>query len=315
MRDVKFRAFGPGLAHLANVQRCSHLHAWAAALGWEVLGDGPLKARVQPLQGCWLVEELYPRRLTYAWQEPNPQASLLLVQHGRCIAESGKAPLLLRADGRNVALLPPAAAHRLTVSQAPCRLVRLVLPASAVHPTAGAWNADLSLMLPMLRLLEQALRHQGGEERRGELGATLVGYLLHQLAATGCAITLAAAANDPAAESHTEGSLKTRLEHWLAEHLENPLQLADLAAAMALSPRRLQEVCRQQAGCTPMELLRRLRLEALAARLQDPSHQSATLASLMAPLQVPNSVATRHTFARLFGVSPADYHRKPMAAR
>jgi AraC-like DNA-binding protein len=300
---------------LKDVHRCSHLAAWAAALGWELLGDGRLKARVQTLQGCLLAEELYPSRLTYGWREPSPQASLLLLQHGRCIAESGGAPLLLRADGRNVGLLPVAAAHRLTVSKAPCRLVRIVLPPGSSHPGPGPWHVDLALMLPMLRLLEQALRHPGGEERRGELGATLLGYLLHQLAVAGCGITLAVAGNDPAADSHTDAALLPRLEHWLAEHLEDPLQLADLAAAMAFSPRRLQELCRQQAGCTPMELVRRLRLEALAARLRDPRHQGATLASLMAALQLPNSAATRHTFARLFGMSPADYHRKPMAAR
>jgi AraC-like DNA-binding protein len=174
---------------------------------------------------------------------------------------------------------------------------------------------DLALMLPMLRLLEQALRHPGGEERRGELGSTLLGYLWHQLASAGCAITLGGGAADSASVGAADAELLPRLELWLAARLERPLQLADLARAMALSPRRLQELCRQQAGCTPMELLRRLRLEALAARLRDPRHQGATLVSLMAPLQLPNSAATRHTFARLFGVSPADYHRKPMAAR
>lgn len=299
---------------MADVQRCSNLAALADVLGWQVVGEGPLKARVQSLQGCLMAEELYPGRLTYAWREPTPRASLLVVQHGRCIAESGQAPLLLRADGRNVALLPGSCVHRFTVSQSPCRMVRLVLSEGASHPGPGAWSVDLGLMLPMLRLLEQALRHPGGEERRGELGATLLGYLLHQLAAAGCAVSLAVAARDPSTDGHTDAALLPRLEGWLAQHLEQPLQLADLAAAMALSPRRLQELCRLQAGCTPMELLRRLRLHALAALLRDPRHQSATIASLMAPLQLPNSAATRHTFARLFGVAPADYHRKPLAA-
>lgn len=63
-----------------------------------------------------------------------------------------------------------------------------------------------------------------------------------------------------------------------------------------------------------MELLWRSRLDALAALLRDPQHQSATIASLMDPLQLPNSAAMLHTFARLFGVAPADYHRKPLAA-
>lgn len=277
---------------------------------------------MQLLQGWLMAEEVYPSRISVGWRDPGQRASLLLVQHGRCIAETlpapgagAQAPLLLRADGRNGALLAPAAGHRLTVSQAPCRLLRLVLPQGSQHPAGSSWSVELGLLLPMLRLLEQALRHPGGVERRGELGTTLLGYLLHQLAQAGCAVTLADAGRDPTAGGHSHAALLPRLESWLAEHLEQPLQLADLAAAMALSPRRLQELCRLQAGCTPMEVLRRLRLEALAARLRDPRHQSTTLASLMARLQLPNSAATRHTFARLFDVAPAHYHRKSMAAR
>jgi AraC-like DNA-binding protein len=195
-------------------------------------------------------------------------------------------------------------------------LLRLVLPLGSHHPAGGSWSVELGLLLPMLRLLEQALRHPGGEERRGELGATLLGYLLHQLAGSGCGVQLAdPAAVDRAPADLTPDDLVAHLQGWLRQRLDQPLQLADLAAAMALSPRRLQELCRQQAGCTPMELLRSLRLEALAERLRDPRHQSATLASLMARLQLPNSATTRHTFARLFGVAPADYHRKPLTAR
>lgn len=102
-------------------QRCHQLEAWAAALGWELLGSfagraGVLKARVQPLQGCLMAEELYPARLSVGWRDPCGLASLLLMQHGRCIPETlavpedgAQAPLLLQADGRNGALLAPAA--------------------------------------------------------------------------------------------------------------------------------------------------------------------------------------------------------------
>ncbi len=291
------------------MQRCSDLAAWAAALGWELLGDGPLKARVQPLQGCQLAEELYPSRLTYGWRQPDPQVSLLLVQHGRCIAEGGGAPLLLRADGRNVGLLAAAAAHRLTVSQAPCRLVRIVLPRGSSHPGPGAWTVDLALMLPMLRLFEQALRHPGGEERRGELGGTLLGYLWHQLAASGCGISLGGSSGDSVADSTTGAELLPRLERWLEERLEQPLQLVDLARAVALSPRRLQELCREQAGCTPMELLRRMRIDVLAQRLRQPELNHQSISALMRQSGLADSFATDRDFRRRFDCSIADYRR------
>jgi AraC-like DNA-binding protein len=293
------------------VHRCSHLAAWAAALGWEPRGDGHgrLKARVQQLQGCLVAEELYPSRLTYGWRAPDPHASLLLVQHGRCLAEGAGTLLMLRAGGRNVGLLPPASVCRFTVSQAPCRLVRIVLPASYSHPGPGTWSVDLSLMLPMLRLLEQALRHPGGEERRAELASTLFGYLWHQLGAAGCVMSPTDANTEGDSPGELEAELLPRLERWLAPRLEQPLQLVDLARAMALSPRRLQELCKEQAGCTPMEFLRRQRLDLLAHLLRQPDLGQQSIAFLLRQSGLADSLATNREFRRRFGCALADYRQ------
>lgn len=267
-----------------------------------------------------MAEELYPGRLSFAWRDPASRASLLLVQHGHCIAETQAAPgheaaarFLLRAEGRNVAFLRPAGGYRLTVSQAPCRLLRLMLPLGSRYPASGSWAVDLGLLLPMLRLLEQALRHPGGEERRGELGTTLLGYVLHQLRQAGCVVELPNPRDAVALSESLEGDVLTPLRRWLHGHLSQPLQLPDLARAMALSPRRLQELCREQAGCSPMELLREVRLDALAEQLQNPMHRQQSVATLMRQLGLADSVATRRDFHARFGCSPSDYRQSQLA--
>lgn len=55
----------------------------------------------------------------------------------------------------------------------------------------GPLAVELALLVPMLRLLEQALQQPALAHTRQELGATLLAYVLDRLAAAGCAIELA----------------------------------------------------------------------------------------------------------------------------
>ena len=96
--------------------------------------------------------------------------------------------------------------------------------------------------------------------------------------------------------------------HFLA-HLAEPLDLADLAEVVNLSLRRLQEICRQRRGCSPMDLLRQQRLALLAQQLRDPQLSGRSLGGLLAGLQLSDSASTRQAFARQYGCSPADYRR------
>jgi AraC-like DNA-binding protein len=292
--------------------RCRRLLDWALALGIELPpgfhADYPFQGRVQRLQSLLLSEEVYPNRLSLCWSDPAARPALLLVQHGRCIAESSDVAasmLMLKADGSNAALLAGPGSKRLTITQAPCRLLRLVLPAGTAHPPSGGWTADLGLLLPMLRLLEQSLQRSAPEHTRHELATTLLDYIWDRLAAAGCVLQLPSAADaaggaaDPLVE----------LDRWLPEHLGEHLELSDLAAAVNLSPRRLQELCRAQRGCSPMDLLRQQRLALLAQQLRDPQLAGRSLGGLLAGLQLSDSASTRQAFARLYGCSPADYRR------
>lgn len=272
----------------------------------------PLKARLQPMGPLRMAGEVYPQRLSVRWADAATSLTVLLLVQGSCIVEADGAMQLLQASGSNAVVLP-AAAHDFTITQAPCRLVRLLLPpGSRLEGGAGApasqplaWCADLALLLPMQRLLEQSLHHAAAEHTRHELADTLLAYLLDRLAAAGCRVELPQPSRDPIEQ----------LEVWLTRHLGQPLALADLASVVNLSPRRLQELCRQRHGCSPMDLLRQQRLALLARQLRDPALAAKSLAALMAALQLSDSASTRQAFERAYGCSPAAYRRGARAAQ
>jgi AraC-like DNA-binding protein len=72
---------------------------------------------------------------------------------------------------------------------------------------------------------------------------------------------LAAPRADPS--GHAE-----RIRLWLDEHLAEPVGVGDLAVAVGLSVRQVQQVVRDAYGSTPSQLLRELRLERARALLR-----------------------------------------------
>lgn len=308
---------------MTPIRRCRTLPELLQALdlacerprGGQDLAQIGCSGRVQSLGRVLLAEELYHQRLSLRLRQPEARPAVLLLQHGRCIVECAGALLHLQAGDHNACVIT-GAVHHFTVTQAPCRVVRLQLPQGAqLLGTTGAlisqprsWAVDLGLLLPMGRLLEQAQRHPAEAHTRSELAETLLAYLWDRLAVAGCRVELppqAAATGDPLRQ----------LDAWLTAHLGEPLALADLAAAVNLSPRRLQELCRQRHGCSPMEWLRLQRLEHLQQQLRDPQQAGKSLTALMAGLQLSDSAATRNTFVRRYGCTPAAYRRGSRTAQ
>jgi AraC-like DNA-binding protein len=75
-----------------------------------------------------------------------------------------------------------------------------------------------------------------------------------------------------------------KIRDWLHEHRDQPVGVADLAAAMGLSVRRVQRICRRHWKQTPMQLLRGIRLDhartkLLAASHGEPAPHVATIAA------------------------------------
>jgi len=95
-------------------------------------------------------------------------------------------------------------------------------------------------------------------------------------------------------------------EAWLLEHLQTPLRIGDLARQLELTPRSLQLAFQRQRGCSPMQRLKRLRLQALHGLLARPELGSLPLERLLASVGLPGYGRTRAEFRAWCGSSPQE---------
>ena len=182
--------------------------------------------------------------------------------------------------------------------EAPLHLVRLRLPSwMGWQPTDFCGQVDLSLLLPTLHSLVQARQDGAPEITCQRLTDALQAYCISQLES--CGVELVVVPVDPLSS----------LLVWINDHLHQPLALVDLAVAVGLSARRLQELSQDRYGISPMELLRQQRLEAFHAQLLDPSQAQLAVAALLRRFHLPNSAATRHGFEARYGQSPASLRK------
>ena len=264
-----------------------------------------LRLRQVELEGLLVSEELYLRRQFFAARFCQPSAWMLVALRGRVLLEhhGRQSQVVLQGSGPNVCLTH-ALDQELLVLEAPLHLVRLRLPSGKVwQPTDFYGQVDLSLLLPTLHLLVQARQDSAPESTLQRLTQALEGYCTSQL--EGCGVELVAIPADPL----------SNLLVWIKDHLHQPLALADLAVAVGLSARRLQELSQERYGISPMELLRQQRLEAFHAELLDPSQAHLAVAALLRRFHLPNSAATRHGFEARYGQSPSSLRKLGAKAR
>ena len=264
-----------------------------------------LRLRQVELEGLLVSEEFYLRRQFFAARFCQPSAWMLVALKGRVLLElhGRQSQLVLQASGPNVCLTH-ALDQELLVLEAPLHLVRLRLPSGmGWQPTDFCGQVDLSLLLPTLHLLLQAQQDSAPEPTLQRLTQALQGYCTSQL--EGCGVELVAVPVAPLSS----------LLVWIKDHLHQPLALADLAVAVGLSGRRLQELSQERYGISPMELVRQQRLEAFHAELLDPSQAHLAVAALLRRFHLPNSAATRHGFEARYGQSPASLRKVSAKAR
>ena len=114
-------------------------------------------------------------------------------------------------------------------------------------------------------------------------------------------------------ESYRERVLAVLL--YIQEHLEEPLELAELARVACFSPFHFHRIFRGIVGEPVKEHIRRLRLERAASRLKSGA-QPVTRIALDAGYESPE--AFTRAFHSLFGCSPSDYRSsrpKPLLKR
>ena len=95
-----------------------------------------------------------------------------------------------------------------------------------------------------------------------------------------------------------------QLTAWLRARLQQQLDVAQMAAALALSVRTLHRRLQQEAGISPAQLLLRLRMEVACALLEQPG---MTVKRAARQSGFGSEYNLRRAFAAQLGVAPSDY--------
>ena len=98
------------------------------------------------------------------------------------------------------------------------------------------------------------------------------------------------------------------LLEWIEANLERPINLSDLEAQAYWSRRRLQEAFQGACGCSPMQWVRRRRLQRAMRRLTLP-HHGDTLATIGLSVGFSSAVAFNREFRRHYGCPPSALFR------
>jgi AraC-like DNA-binding protein len=108
-------------------------------------------------------------------------------------------------------------------------------------------------------------------------------------------------ANHEPAPSGVAGHIR----EWLEEHHDKPVGVADIAAAMGLSIRRVQAICRDRWDQTPMQLLRGIRLDRARDTLLDAEPASGTISRIAATAGFTRISRFTTAYHQRFGETPA----------
>lgn len=81
-------------------------------------------------------------------------------------------------------------------------------------------------------------------------------------------------------ETRPDADTRDRLIGFIETHMARPIQLPDLARAAGLGRSQLNALTRSAFGCTPMALLRRMRLQAARRDLEERPEQNLTQLAL-----------------------------------
>lgn len=103
---------------------------------------------------------------------------------------------------------------------------------------------------------------------------------------------------------------------WLAGHHQQPgLRVADIAAAAGISPRRLQALCKQHFGCSPMRLLAGIRMHHAHLALTGRAPAPASIAEAARLAGINRVSRFRAAYRSRYGTPPAIMSPDPPSGR
>jgi AraC-like DNA-binding protein len=238
-----------------------------------------------------------------------------------CYLASGEVVWLLgrrrmRLVGGMISVMQPGVAHRGEMDAiAPSDLYWAVILPGKLRPAPDAGTLRLLAKgAPYTAAAPAGLKRIFDElvEECGALrpGARASAGALATLLAVGCARS-GLERNRPTSEGRP--AAVEAAARRLAENLEDPPRIRDLARESGLGPTRFHAVFKQSIGLTPADYLRRARLAcarvALAATAED-------ITALAIRLGFPSSQYFATAFRRYTGLTPSEYRRRErLAAR
>lgn len=188
-------------------------------------------------------------------------------------------------------------------------VVMRALQARAPHDVGTyQWLRDFSLDTPAGISLRSLCRWAAGEMDRPGYGALNTPEAAQALQKTLLMLLFdcieGACPGAFIGEDRSAAMRVQRVEDWIHEHFADPVAVEDLARIAGTSVRSLQVSCRRWRGCTPMDLVRRKRLEEARAALQSsPPGQTVTTIAAQCGFFNFGRFATRYRAA--FGEGPA----------
>lgn len=93
---------------------------------------------------------------------------------------------------------------------------------------------------------------------------------------------------------------------FIEAHLQDEIELADIAAAVNISPRLLQKAFAQEYDCSPMRFVARSRLERIRQELERSSDDATRIIDVMMSYGITQGGKFAKEYQQLFGEKPSD---------
>ncbi|WP_027016635.1 GlxA family transcriptional regulator [Comamonas composti] len=98
------------------------------------------------------------------------------------------------------------------------------------------------------------------------------------------------------------------VQQWILARLDQPMDLAEMAAQAAMSERHLRRIFQQETGRSPSAFVEAARLEAAKQLLEAPGQ--LPLKTVAARVGLGSEQALRHLFQRYLGITPVAYRER-----
>lgn len=231
-----------------------------------------------------------------------PRQNLLSISRGGAVASMvGLADSPMTYQARCPRLLVQVPANTLRQGQArvaPGLAEAALAPLTHIDVSAGAGFSWLKLLLWMLTDIDSS---------DGMLARTSGAHYLEQLIVDGLVLAQSDYAEAPTPPSKT---ISSAIDYMRA-HLHEPITPADVAGAVHVSVRALQEGFRKHLGTTPMTHLRDLRLDAVHAELLTVAPGQSNVSEIAHQWGVTHMGRFARDYRERFGVAPSVTLRTP----